>query len=184
MNQSEYFITQSLQGANEPYGLVDDLEAVPGKIWDGIKTAKNSIVEVGGTIIDGIENAGSIGYNKAKSFASTVGSKLKDLGEGGIDFAGDVKDKIVEGASFMKEKGIPFIKGLGPTFMNLLRMSFWIVILIGLVILFKILNMGAGVVPGIKKGLPTPIVFAIMGIITFGLAIGIKKIYSITKKLG
>ena len=171
---------------SEQFGLVDDITNLPGKIEDGFINVGKEIIRVGGNVVDGIKDVGENVYSKASDFAPKVKDALETVGSDGLNFADDVKDKIIEGGTFMINKGVPFLKNSGKNILGLLKIAFWICILIGLVILFKILNIGARIAmkaPGLKNGLPAPIAFGIMGIITVLLLLLIRKMYSIVSKL-
>jgi hypothetical protein len=157
--------------------IVQDITNLPNKIADGFVNTGKKVAQTGERIATNITEFGELAFDKTSSFAKDMGSKIADIGGQGLSLAGDVADKVKEGGKYMIDEGIPFIKRTAPKVVSAGKATMWLFLVIFIVVFCKLLGIIVQNSP-IRKGVSSPILYAVMCILAVGIVFLAYKLYT------
>ena len=181
-----HFLYIGMRKVRDRMTILQDLQTLPTKIADGFTSFGSTIVNAGENTVGNIRDLGASAVSNTADFASDVGSRIKKLGEGGLDLAGDVKDKLVEGGAYMVDHGIPFLQSLAESSKAAVKGAFWLLVCIGIILFLAILTKVASLImksPGLQKGLPGSIVWTIMIVLLVSIVYVVNRMRTVVSSI-
>lgn len=160
--------------------IVQDITNLPIKIADGFVNTGKKVAQTGERIATNIAEFGELAFDKTASFAKEVGSQIADIGGQGLSLAGDVADKVKAGGKFMLDEGVPFVKNNAPKLVTASKAIMWLFFVLFVFMFCKLLGIIVQNSP-LRKGVSSPVLYAILGVLAVWIVFFAYKLYGFQK---